>query len=517
MREPFNDALVKITKGAGLALGGILAARFLFFIVRLLIARHGLEADYGIYSLGAAVFNIAAVIAVLGMGRGVSRSIAHARGQKDMEKVQNIIPAALQFGLLASIVLAAAIFFSSDILSARVFHDISLAFPLKLFALGMPFFTLIGVFVAIFLGFADVKPNVYFNEILRGVLFVVFLLPVVFLNLSFAGVYYSFLASMVITCTALVIYAVRRLPVSIRFRTSLRANPVARELLFFSLPLLGVQMLQLIIGWTDTLMLGSFRSSVDVGLYNAADPPAAIIAAPQRAMRMIYLPVTSALWAAGAIPEMRKNFTILTKWLVAATIPLFLVLFLFPETVLGFLFSASYVSAAGALRILSLGFIISNFLGPNGATLIAMGHPRFIMWSTAAAVVVNVGLNAALIPPLGIEGAAIASLAAVMCSNFMNLGKLYSLEKIHPFSKNLLKPTLTSLALIFLFHFIFTRFVTVVWWMLPVLFIVYYAVYGLAILLTRSFDREDIAMLLAMEKRAGVDLSFIKRILRRFV
>ena len=396
-------------------------------------------------------------------------------------------------------------------------HDTSLAFPLKLFALGLPFFTLMMVFVSIFLGFADVKPSVYFNEILRGLLFVVFLLPVVFLNLPFAGVYYSFLASMAITCAATVIYAGRRLPVPIKFRTTLRANPAARELLFFSLPLLAMQMLHLIIGWTATLMLGSFRSSLDVGLYNAAHPPAAIISAPQHAMRMIYLPVTTALYAGGGISEMRRNFAILTKWLCAATMPLFLVLFFFPETALGFLFGANYVSAAGALRILSIGFIISNFLGPNGATLIAMGRPRFVMWATAAAVVVNVGLNAALIPPLGIEGAAIASLAAIMCGNFMNGGRLYSLAKIHPFSKNLLKPTLASLGLIFIFQFIFTSFVTVSLWMLPVLFIAYYAVYGLAILLTRSFDSEDIAMLLAMEKRAGIDLSFIKRILRRFV
>ena len=517
MQEPFSDSLVKITKGAGLFLVGIIAGRFILFIGRLLIARHGVEADYGVYSLASVVFSIATVIAVLGMGRGVSRSIAYARGQKDVKKVQNLIPAALHFVLLASIVLCAIIFFASDTLAAGVFHDVSLAFPLKVFAVGIPFAALAGIFAAIFQGFGEVKPTVYFNNIMRSLLFVALLLPVVFLNLPFAGVYYASLISMVITCAAMVIYSSRRLPVPIRFRTGLRANPAARELLFFSLPLLGLAMLNMIISWTDTLMLGSFKSSVDVGLYNAAHPPAALISTPLLALQPIYLPVTSALYAGGAISEIRRNFAILTKWLVAATMPLFLVLFLFPETVLGFLFGPNYVPAAGALRILSIGFIIGTLLGPNGGTFIAMGHPRFVMWVTAAAVAMNVGLNAALIPPLGIEGAAIASLAAIICANLIRSGRLYSLEKIQPFSKNLLKPMLSSLGLVFAFHFIFTHFVTVVWWMLPVLFIAYYATYGLAILLTRSFDKEDIAMLLAMEKRLGIDLSFIKRILRRFL
>jgi hypothetical protein len=53
--------------------------------------------------------------------------------------------------------------------------------------------------------------------------------------------------------------------------------------------------------------------------------------------------------------------------------------------------------------------------------------------------------------------------------------------------------------------------------MLPMLFILYYGIYGLAFVLTRSFDKEDITMLLAMEKGLGVDLSFIKRILSKFL
>jgi len=517
MQEGLNDSLAKITKGAGLAFVGILAARFFFFIIRILIARHGLEADYGVYCLANAIFNICAVIAVLGISRGVSRSIAYARGQNNMEKVQELIPASLQLGLLASIFLSVVIFFASDIIAARVFHDASLAFPLRVFGFGLPFFTLISVLGSIFLGFAEVKPRVYFENILRSGLFLVFLLPVVFLSLPFTDVYYAFLASWVIGCVAMVVYASRRMPVPIKFRTSIRASPVARELLFFSLPLFAVAMLHMIIAWTDTLMLGGFKSSVEVGLYNAAHPLTILIAVPLHAMGFIYLPVTSALYAQGSISEMRRNFSILTKWLCAATMPLFLVLFLFPETVLGFLFGASYAAAATALRILSLGYIISSFLGPNGNTLVAMGHPRFTMWATTAAVVLNVGLNAALIPPLGIVGAAIASLAAIVCNNLMNSWKLYSLSKIQPFSKNLIKPTLTSLALVFLFQFVLRSFVTPTWWMLPVLFILYYGIYGVAILFTKSFDKEDISLLLALEKRAGVNLSFIKRILRRFV
>lgn len=512
-----NDSLVKITKGAGIALMGTLAALFLGFIGRVLVARYGTEADYGVFSLAFAIFSICTVIAALGLQQGAPRSIAYARGKNDSERIQKLIPASVQFGLMAGISLGIIVFLTSDIIAARIFHDIALAFPLKIFALGIPFFTLINVFASLFRGFDDIKPMVYFQNILRPLLLLLLLLPIIFLNLPFPGVYYAFLASLVISCVALIVYTVKRLPFPIGFRTRLSANPVARELLLFSLPLLGVAMLYLIITWTDTLMLGGLKSSADVGLYNAAHPLAHFISAPLGAMVLIYMPVASGLYAQGSMPEMRRNFSIVTKWLCSATLPLFLILFLFPDTVLGFLFGTSYAPAATVLRILSIGFIISNFLGPNGANLIAMGEVRFIMWSNLAAAGLNVGLNIALIPPFGIEGAAIASVAAITSGNVIRCWKLYSLAKAQPLSRNLLKPALASLALVFLFQLIFGKLVTVTWWMLPLLFILYYVIYGLAILLTRSFDKEDISLLLAIEKRAGVDLSRVKGILRRFL
>jgi O-antigen/teichoic acid export membrane protein len=225
----------------------------------------------------------------------------------------------------------------------------------------------------------------------------------------------------------------------------------------------------------------------------------------------------SGLYAQGALAQIRRDFSILTKWLCSATLPIFLILFLFPETVLGFLFGAGYSAAASALRILSLGFIINNFLGPNGGTLVAMGQVRFIMWATLATALLNIGLNIALIPPLGIEGAAIASAVAITSINIVRCWKLYSLSKVQPLSKNLVKPALASVALVFVFQFILGNFVNIVWWMLPLLFVLYYGIYGLAILLTRSFDKEDIAMLLAIEKRTGINAAPIKRFLRRFL
>jgi len=517
MSQTLSDSLAKITKGTSIAFIGYLVSTLLGFISRPLIVRCGTEADYGVFSLALAILTICGGIATLGLLQAAPRSIAYARGKNDREKVQKLISASIQLGLIAGISLGIVVFFTSDIIAGKIFHDANLGFPLKVFALGIPISALISVLVSLFQGFDDVKPTAYFQYISRSLLLLLFVLPVFFLKLPFTGVYYVYLASLVISCVLLFVYAIKRLPFAIKFRTGLGSNPVAKELLLFSLPLLGMAMLGLIIISADTFMLGGLKGSAEVGLYNAARPLADVIAAPLPALGLIYLPVASGLYAQGAMSELRRNFSVLTKWLVSATLPLFLVLFLFPETVLNFLFGAGYIAAAPALRILSLGLIIGNFFGPVGGTLVVIGEVRFLMWVYLAAALLSVGLNFALIPPLGVEGAAVAFVAVQAFINLTYCRKLHGLTRAHPLSKNLLKPALASLTLVFLFQFIFRNLVTVVWWMLPLLFILYYLIYGLAILLTKSFDQEDIAMLLAIEKRAGMNLTFAKKIVRRFL
>ncbi len=517
MTQGLDDSLLKITRGAGIVFLGSLVGLLFAFFTRVLIARYGTESEYGIFSLALVVLNIGVIVATLGFRTGVSRSISYARAKDDNRRVQGFISASVWFALASSLTLGAILFLTSDNIAGGIFHESTLGLPLKIFAAAIPFLTLIYVFVSIFMGFDDIKPTVYFRDILINILFLLLLFVVVLLVLPFHWVFYAYLIALGISCFLLITYAVKRLPSTAKIGQITLINRVAKELLVFSLPLLGIAMLNLIIGWTDTIMLGLFKTSQEVGLYNVASPLANFISAPLVAMALIYMPVTSGLYAQRLIPEIRRNFSVLTKWLCSVTLPLFLILFLFPDIVLSFLFGSNYALAANALRILSLGFIISNLLGPNRAALIAMGKSRFTMWATLATAVLNIGLNIALIPPLGIEGAAIAATVALVSINLIVSGKIYSLGRIKPLSKNLIKPIIASLALIFLVQFIFGNFVTVTWWMLPLILILYYGIYGLAVLFTRSFDKEDIAMLLAIEKRVGMDLSSIKAILQRFL
>ena len=515
MSEIVNQSLQKIAKGTGTIFIGSLLGLFLAFIGRLIIARYWTESDYGVFSLALVMLNICVIISALGLQNGVSRSIAYARGKNECEKIQGLISSSLWLALAGSLILCLILFFTSEAIAIKIFHEPTLIVPLKIFAIAIPFFTLTNVLVSTFLGFGRVHAKVYFQDILGNVFFLILLLVVILFNLSFIEVFYAYMISLAILCLILVIYAIKHLPIRITFKPP--ANPIAKELLFFSLPLLGVAMFQMIITWTDTLMLGSFKSSAEVGMYNVALPLAQLIGIPMAALLPIYGPITAGLYAQNSVPELRRNYAILTKWIFSATLPLFLLLFLFPEIVLNFLFGANYMLASQALRILSLGFIIVNLLGPNGTTLMAVGETKFLMWAIVVAACMNIALNTILIPQWGIIGAAAATTASLTLHCIIRHVKVHSILGVTPLTKNLLKPMISSISIIFIIYLLVGHFLSVTFWMLPLLFILFYAVYFMAILFSRSLDQEDIMVLLEIEKRMGLNFSKIKNVIKKFI
>lgn len=520
MSDEVNQSLQKIAKGTGIVFIGTILGLFFQFVGRVLVARFFTQSEYGIFSLAFVVLNIAVIVSTLGLKEGATRQIAYYRGKSEFSNVQEVVFSSLKLTLIASLILTVLLFSSSDIISVRVFHESGLAPALRIISIAIPFLALIHVLTSVFRGFDEIKPRVYFENILRSSLFPLFLVPVIILNLTFQKAIYAFLGSFVVSCVLFLIYTLRKAPFHIKFSVKIevqnKINNIEKELLLFSLPLLGASILNMIMNWTDTLMLGYFKTADIVGLYNGPMPLARLIPVALMSAGFIYVPIVSGIYSKGLMEEMKRTYQILTKWIFLGTIPLFFLLFLFPETVLGFLFGKDYIQATPVLRILTLGFMFHVFLGLNGLSLVVAGKTRFLMWTSLAGGLSNVILNAALIPTLGIIGAAIASLLSYSLVNILNSTRLYQLVRVHPFTGSYVKPVGVALVLIgFIYVLTYSHAVKV--WMLPPLLVVFLLSYFILLLLMRCFDKEDIEVLLAIEKKLGVDVTLIKRVLRKFV
>jgi len=514
MSEIVNESLRKIAKGTTIVFIGTIIGLLLGFVGRVILIRYTTQSEYGIYSLAFTILSIFVVIATLGLGEGSTRYIAYFRGKGEDGNVRGVVSSSIKIALAASISLAAISFFVSDFISVNIFHTSELSMPLRTFSIAIPFSVLLSVFIAVFRGFGRVDAKVYFQDVMRPVLFLLFLIAVVLFNLSFIGVFYAHISSIVVTCVVFMIYIVKKSPLGAG-RNDV-SNPMAKKLLSFSIPLLAVSMLWMVMLWTDTLMLGYFKTPDVVGVYNAAMPLANLLSVIPASMSFIYIPIITQLYSKHLIDDVKRNYTILTKWTLLLTSPIFFVLFLFPDIVLNLLFGSRYIGASVALQLLALGFFLNVSLGFTYNLLIVIGENKFPMFAYVISTIINIILNIILIPPMGVVGASIASVVSIVISKILNSVRVYMRFKAHPFSKNYLK--IAGLLVLFLFVFYILRnIITISPWVFVALFSSFLVSYGISLIFTRSFDEEDIMILLTIEKSLGLDLISIKRILKRFV
>ncbi|CAD7779291.1 Polysaccharide biosynthesis protein [Candidatus Methanoperedenaceae archaeon GB37] len=216
------------------------------------------------------------------------------------------------------------------------------------------------IFISILRGFEDVKAKVFFQDIFSKGIKIVIVGLVILLDLSLKGVVFTYLIGGFFTLIFLSYYAKSRinelLPKISNFYPS-----ITKELISFSLPLLGSSIFAILREHSTILLLGYFKPANTVGLYNVALPLAQLISMPLMAMVFIYLPIASQLYAQGNLKDMKLLYISVTKWIFFITLPIFLSMLLAPKIIIKLLFGSKYIEASVALQILTLGFFIHTF------------------------------------------------------------------------------------------------------------------------------------------------------------
>jgi O-antigen/teichoic acid export membrane protein len=515
VNEDIKSSIQKIGKGSLIALVGSGVGFGLVAVSRIIVARYGTESDYGVFSIALVIVNILVFAAILGMREGTTRNIAYHLAKGENDNAQQVISTSILFTVVAGILISLVLFLSAEFVATNFFHDQELALPLKVVAFSIPLLGLITIFSSIFRGFNRVQESVYFLDILRPLLFVILLVAVVLVNMSFVNVYYSFLLSLALVVVLFAVYARIKLPSG--FVVKMGISPTSKDLLLFSLPLLAVSVIQLVMQYTDTLMLGYLESSNMVGLYNSAIPIVNFSLIPGGAILLIYSPILSGLFAKKLFNEINRNYVIITKWSLAAVLPLLLTFMLFPETWLAFTFGSNYVAASQALIILSIGWLLVSVMGPNGTTLMVLGHPKFLMWASASSLVLNIILNYFLIPQWGIIGASLATAISIGFHVIIRNIKLFSIIRVSPLTRRLLVPSILTAVVVVSISLIIRNFFDINIWILFILLILFYLIYLLMALVTKSIEQEDILVLDMFTNKIGVDTTRIKKKLQRFL
>lgn len=505
-----RDRIRQLFKGAGVVFVGVVLELVVSFVAKLLIARYLGPTSYGAVSIGLKLMTATSIVVLVGLDSGVGRYLPRF---DDPGQRRGVLKSALEVALPIGLAAAVALFLTADLVATRVFHDPSVTPVIRVFAVVLPFATLFRLAIGAVQGMEQSVPKVIIQNLTLPISRFLLIGVVLVYGLGAVAAAWAYGVAYVVAGLLGAYYLVRHTPLF----ASARAIGMHRELLVFSAPLMITAAMLQVLSHIDTFFLGYFASTRVVGVYNVVYPLAQLLTTVLAAFGFIVMPVISSLDAADSAGEMRRTYQLAAKWIFLATLPVFLVVALFPEMTIRVTFGAEYDSGALALSALAFGFFTHAVVGPNGNTLTSVGRTRLIMYDNLTVGLANVVLNVALIPTYGMVGAAVATSLSYASLNALYTYQLYRETGIHPFTAGMVRPSLIALLVVGGVYWVTTTFFVVTLPLLVVGFIAFVALYALVVLRFGGIEREELVLLWSFEERFGVDLGPVKRIAEKIV
>ena len=169
----------------------------------------------------------------------------------------------------------------------------------------------------------------------------------------------------------------------------------------------------LVFSYADTLLIGYFMSTADVGIYRTAFQLTSIASFTTLAFHTVLYPKISSWAAQGQLAEIENSLARAITYSLLLAIPTCIGGWILGEKLLYYLYGTSFTAGIPALYFLLLVQIVNVFMYLGTMSLGALNRPKDAFNITLIAAILNILLDIALIPVMGITGAAVATLIAM--------------------------------------------------------------------------------------------------------
>ncbi|MGF1479258.1 MAG: flippase [Cyanophyceae cyanobacterium] len=387
----------------------------LAFVTSVVLARLFGPEGYGVYSYAIAWLFVLQIPAELGMRALLVREVASYQARSEWGLMRGILRWANRAVLIVSVGIALLAAIAARLLQAEANLQLNV-FLLALIAL--PLLALKSLRQSTLQGLHRVVVGQLPENLIQPSLFIIFL-----------GCAYVLLGERLSVSWAMGIrvftigaaFAVgaeflrRTLPQAVQ-QASVEYNTEAwmRSVIPFML----ISCMNVINNRTDAIMLGAIRGPETVGLYVVAARGAELISFILVAVNQAIEPTIAKLYSEGNHRKLQRLITKSSRIIFFTSLPIALAFILFGHWFL-FIFGPEFAQGRAALAFLGFGQLVNSATGSVGKLLNMTGHERDTAVGIGASAVLNIILNAVLIPRFGLEGAACATAISTIAWNIL--------------------------------------------------------------------------------------------------
>ena len=391
---------------------------------QILLGRTLVPGGFGIVTVAVQVAFVAAAGSRFGMDMAAIRLVAIGRGAEDIANLRSLVDRCAAIAAAASVVLAGVL-----AASAPLFGDY--ARPIALAALGVPFIALASVYLGATRGLAQMRQTLYVFWIGQPVLWIVLAGAAVAAGGETDAVILAYDASwLVASIAAWLLWRSEARPFSGRQAT--RAEVVSA--LRYGLPRAPAALLAQAVFWIDVWVLAAFAAGTELDAYSAAARISQVLLLFLTSLNLVFSPFAADLHARGHRERLDELFKRSTRWALAATLPLLIVLFVAADDVLE-AFSSRFEIGEAALRILLAGQAINVATGGVAFILIMTGFTGLDLVDNALGAGLLLALALVLAPEFGLEGAAVAAAVSMAVLKVVRLIQVRRRLGIQPYER----------------------------------------------------------------------------------
>jgi O-antigen/teichoic acid export membrane protein len=391
----------------------------------------------GIVTLGTQFAFIAAAGTRFGMDMAAVRYVAIEVGAGHPGRIRAVVSRSVLIAAAVSAAVGVVTFLLASPLGHLLGDDPRSVDAMRAAAVALPFVALTYVYLGATRGLKIMRHTLYVQWVGQPLLWIVFMLAFWRVDKSIGSTVLAYAASwLVSTAAALWLWQRETRP----FANEPAEPGLTRTLTRYGAPRAPAALLSQALFWVDYFVASAFvgRGSVttaELGVYSASVRVALAMVLFLTAVSYVFSPFVADLHARGERDRLDQLFKTITRWTVAGTIPIVLLMLVVPGPILQIFGGKTFVGGTTELRILLIGQTVNVSVGAAGFVLIMAGFTGWDLVVYASSFALDIVIAMVLVPRLGTEGAAIAQTVTIAASNALRLWLVWRYVRIHPYDR----------------------------------------------------------------------------------
>lgn len=191
----------------------------------------------------------------------------------------------------------------------------------------------------------------------------------------------------------------------------------------------------LLVTTIDAMMVAAYLGLKETGIYTTVVFITAFLQVPYRALTRMTIPMVAEYWKSKNMEKMQEIYQQTSSILLVISTTLFMYVWINREAVF-YILKPEFVAGIPVFLYIMIGRLTDMYLGLNGAIFVSSKKYAFDLLFTFLLIGIVYTLNTLFIPTMGMSGAALGTMIALVVYNFGRAYFVWYEYRLHPFTKS---------------------------------------------------------------------------------